>query len=77
MISSTTRLCLRPAAARVSLTQRPRDPALPSDHLADVLLRDEQPQDDDVVALLALDADRVGVVDEAPREDLEQLSQCS
>jgi hypothetical protein len=60
-----------PCRSAGELTQRPRDPALPSDHLADVLLSDEQPQDDDVVALLALDADGFRVVDEPSRDDLE------
>jgi len=60
------------------LAQRPRDPPLPSDHLADVVLRHIQPEHHDVVPLLALDANRAGVVHEPPRERLEELvSQCS
>jgi hypothetical protein len=66
-----------PCRGANQLSQRPRDPALPSDHLADVLLRDEQPQDDEVISLLALDANRVRVVDEPTRKDFEQLRQCS
>ena len=53
------------------LTERPRDPALPSDHLADIVLGDEEPQYDDVVALLALDANSGRIVDEPPRELLQ------
>ena len=60
-----------PCRGTDQLSQRPRNPALPSDHLADVLLCDEQTQDDDVISLLALDADSIRVVDEPPRDDLE------
>ena len=60
------------------LAQRSRDPPLPSDHLADVVLGDVQPKHDDVVPLLALDPNGFGVVDKSPGERLQELlSQCS
>ena len=59
------------------LAQRPRDPALTSDHLADVVLCDEQAQDDEVIAFLLLDAHRVRLVHEASSKLRQQLSQCS
>jgi hypothetical protein len=55
--------------------ERPRDPSLASDHLADIVLGDVQPQDDGVVALLLLDSDRIRVVHELSREVREELRQ--
>lgn len=57
--------------------ERPRDPALASDHLADVLLRDVQAEHDGVVPQLLLDADGVGVVDQPLGQVCEELSQDS
>ena len=60
------------------LAQRSRDPSLPPDHLADVVFGDVQPKHDDVIPLLALDPNGVGVVDKSPGERLQELlSQCS
>src|SRR5438093_3138351 len=57
--------------------QRPRDPALAADHLADVVLGHVQLQDVGALALDLLDANRVRVVDEPPRQLGEQFSQGS
>src|SRR5207237_9232177 len=57
--------------------QRPGDPALAADHLADVVLRDVQLQHVRAVALDLLDVNRVRIVDEPPRELGQQFSQCS
>ena len=59
------------------LAECARDSALLPDHLADVVLRDEEPEQHDVVTLLPLEANRFGLVDEAAYEVLQQLSQCS
>src|SRR5438874_1751229 len=66
-------LALPPRRRANDLAQRARDPALPPDHLADVVLRDVEPQHDDVVAFLTLDANGVGLVHEPAREVLEQI----
>ena len=50
-------------------------PPLPPDHLADVVGRDVEPEDDRVVTLLRLDAHGVRLVDEPPRDPLEELGQ--
>jgi hypothetical protein len=56
--------------------QRLGGAALPSDHLAAVILGDGQLEDDRLVVLLELvDLDAVGLVDQGPREELEQLLQ--
>src|SRR5207247_2573666 len=57
--------------------QGARNAALPSDHLADVVLRYVQLQHVRTVALDLLDVDRVGIVDEPPRQLGEQFSQSS
>jgi hypothetical protein len=57
--------------------KRPGNPTLASDYLADVVFRDVQPEDESVVTLLLLDADRVWIVDELSREVLEELRQAS
>ena len=63
----------RPAGAHDG-AQGARDAALPADHLADVVFGDVQAEDERaVVALDLLDAHRVGLVDEPPRELREQL----
>ena len=66
----------RPAGTH-DRAERPRDPALPSDHLADVVLRHVEPKNDRVVPLLLLHAHSVGIVHQPLREVLEQLSQDS
>ena len=53
------------------LTQCPHDSSLPSDHLADVLLRHEEPQHDDIVPLLTLHADCIRIVYEPARENFQ------
>src|SRR5207244_12937649 len=68
----------RPRRARPDdRAQRPGDPALAADHLADVVLGDVQLQHVRAVALDLLDVDRVRIVDEPPRELGQQFSQCS
>ncbi len=57
--------------------ERPRNPPLAPDHLADVLLRDVQAEHDGIVPLLLLDADGVGVVDQPLSQVREELSQDS
>ena len=54
-------------------TQRASDSPLPPDHLADVLLPPAETEDDGVLALLALDAHGVRLVDEPLREECDQL----
>ena len=49
------------------------DPALPADHLADVVGGDMEHEDEGALALLGLDAHGVGIVDELAREIREQL----
>src|SRR5207237_6792183 len=61
------------AARADERAQRPGDPALPADHLADVVRRDVEPQDERVVFLELLDTHRVGLVDEPPGQVVEQL----
>src|SRR6266508_3799716 len=46
--------------------KRTGDPALPSDHLADVVLRDAELEHGRVLPLDLLDLDRIGIVDEPP-----------
>src|SRR5688500_19996036 len=53
--------------------ERARDTTLSPDHLADVVGRDAEAEDDDVPLVDALDPDGVGVVDEPPRDPGEQL----
>ena len=53
--------------------QRPRDPALPADHLPAIGLGDVEPEHEDIVVLDLLDPDRVRLVNEPPRQVLEQL----
>src|SRR5262245_2354962 len=53
--------------------KRPHDPALPADHLADVVRRDMKPDHRGVVALHCLDTDRVRRVHETPRDPRDQL----
>src|SRR5580765_1631231 len=53
--------------------QRACDASLPADHLAQILLRDMQAKDDRVVLVDALHPHLVGLVDELPRQILEQL----
>src|SRR4029078_2330142 len=52
--------------------QRARDATVATDHLADVVRRDVQDEDERVVALLLLDANRRRIVDELAREVREQ-----
>ena len=47
---------------------------MPPDHLPDVVRRDLQVKDDGILAVLRLDPDRFGIVDELPRQPLEKLS---
>jgi len=49
------------------------NPALAADHLADVVRRHVQHEDESIVALLGVHAHRVGVVDELAREVREQF----
>src|SRR5262245_37740415 len=53
--------------------ERARHPPLAPDHLADVVLRHEEVEDDRVLPLLGLDAHRVRVVDEPAGDPLEEL----
>ena len=53
--------------------QRPRDAPLAADHLADVVGRAVEAEDDDVALVEALDPDRGRVVDEPSRDPGEQL----
>ena len=53
----------------------PAPAALPTDHLADVVGRDVEAEDDRVLTLLRLDAHGVRLVDEPTRDPLEELSQ--
>src|SRR5205823_11273464 len=53
--------------------QRACDPPLAADHLADVVLGHVQLQDNGPFALDLLDADLVGLVDEPPRQVLDDL----
>jgi hypothetical protein len=68
---------LASAAGSYDSPQRTRQPALPTDHLADVVLGDVEVEDDDVVPFLLFDPHGIGLVDQPPGEILEQLSQCS
>lgn len=65
------------AAGAHERAQRPRDPTLTPDHLADVLLGHVKAEDDGVVALLLLDPDCVRIVDEPAREVDEELRQAA
>jgi hypothetical protein len=53
----------------------PSDAALAADHLADVVLRDVQAEDDGIFTLLLLHADGIGIVYELPSQVREQVSQ--
>src|SRR5207248_4965441 len=53
--------------------QRPRDPALAADHLADVVGSDMEHEHERPVAFLGLDANCVGIVDELACQIREQL----
>lgn len=82
MSSSVSDLEDQPAALPRSTgphdrAERPSDPPLASDHLADVLLRDVQAEHDGVVPQLLLDADGVGVVHQPLSQVCEELSQDS
>ena len=56
--------------------QRPRDPPAAADHLADVARRHAEQQRELALPLLRLDADGVRLVDQPPRELLQELSRC-
>ena len=56
--------------------QRAGGPALPPDHLADVLLGDAELEHGRPVALDLLDVYRIRIVDEPPSELGQQFSQC-
>src|SRR5439155_20737753 len=64
---------LRRADRATDRPPRARHPALAADHLAELVLRDVQAQNDGVLLVDALDAHRVRLVDEPAREVLEQL----
>lgn len=65
-----------PRAARANdRAQRASDPALTADHLADVVFRHMEAEDERILALHLLDPDRVGIVHELACEIREQLSQ--
>src|SRR6185503_9044835 len=61
------------AARTDDAPQRPRDPSLLPDDLADVVGRDVEVEDDGVLALLLLDAYSIRLVDEPARKPLEEL----
>jgi hypothetical protein len=65
------------AAGADDRAERPSDAALAADHLAHVVLRDVQAEDDGIFALLLLHADGVGIVYELPSQVREQVSQDS
>jgi hypothetical protein len=66
---------VRPGPTRANdRAERPRDPALATDHLADVVFRDSELEDGRAFALNFLDLDGVRFVDELPREVRKQLS---
>ena len=54
-----------------------RDPTLPTDHLAHVALRDVEMEHERIVALLPFNAHGVGIVDQAAREELDELRNVS
>jgi hypothetical protein len=56
--------------------QRPRDAAAAADHLADVVGRDVEQERQLALPLLRLDANGVRLVDQPPRELLQELSRC-
>jgi len=56
--------------------QRARDPAAAADHLADVVGRDVEQERQLALPLLRLDANGVRIVDQPPRELLQELSRC-
>src|SRR5436189_5226564 len=57
--------------------QRPREPTLSADHLADVCLGHVEPEDERAVLLLdLLDAHGTGLVDEPARELRDQFGHC-
>jgi hypothetical protein len=62
---------LASAAGADDRAKRPRDPALAADHLADVVLRDMEPEDERILALHLLDPNGVRVVHELSSEVLE------
>jgi hypothetical protein len=51
--------------------QRARDASLPADHLAEILLRNVEAEDERVFFVHLLDTDCVWLVDELAREELE------
>ena len=61
------------AAGTHDATERARDPPLLADHLADVVRRDMEMEDDRVLTLFRLDTHGLGIVDESAREKLEKL----
>ena len=54
--------------------QRPGDPALLADHLADVIGRDVKMEDDRILTLFGLDTNGVRLVDEPASDPYEKLS---
>jgi len=62
------------AARADDRTERPGNPALAADHLADVVRRDSKPKHGRSFLPHLLDRDRIGLVDELSREVREELS---
>jgi hypothetical protein len=56
--------------------QSPGDPPAAADHLADVVGRNVEQERELALPLLRLDADGVRLVDQPPRELLQELSRC-
>ena len=72
---SRARTALRPCAGGADdAAESACHSSLPPDDLADVVRSDVETKHDRVLALLGLDADGVGLVDEPPRKPLEELS---
>jgi hypothetical protein len=67
---------LAPRRGAHDRAQRARDPALPADHLAHVVGRDAEQERELSLALLDLDPDGVGLVDQPPGELFQELSRC-
>ena len=61
------------AARAHDRAQRAGDATLPPDHLAEVVLGDMQTEQERVIVVDLLDAHRVRLVDELPRQVLEEL----
>ena len=62
------------AAGSDDRAERPGDPALAADHLADVIRRDPQLKHGRAFLSYFLDRNRIRIVDELAREVLEELS---